>query len=132
MVSLNLHAGDIRVMLRFFLSFLINGVGFHILVHALPLQVAAQSSLTGVVFRAVGMMYLVDLDDTPGYKLTITKAGSENVKDSEELSIKQAINKARALLSELEELAQKKQKEEELNFADNPVSLEKQAKNGYG
>jgi len=132
MVSLNLRALDIRVILRFFLSFLINGVGFHILVHALPLQVAAQSSLTGVVFRAVGMMYLVDLDDTPGYKLTITKADSENVKDSEELSIKQAINKARALLSELEELAQKKQREVEQNFVDNPVSLEKQAKNGYG
>lgn len=53
------------------MSFLINGVGYHILVHALPIQVASQSSLTGVVFRAVGMMYLVDLDDTPGYKLTV-------------------------------------------------------------
>ncbi len=58
---------------RFFMSFLINGVGFHILVHALPIQVAAQSTLTGVVFRAVGMMYLVDLDDTPGYTLTIVQ-----------------------------------------------------------
>ena len=66
-----LTTGDIRIWLRYCMSFLINGVGFHILVHALPLQVAAQSSLTGVVFRAVGMMYLVDLDDTPGYKLTI-------------------------------------------------------------
>mmetsp|Transcript_32430 Transcript_32430/g.38752 ORF Transcript_32430/g.38752 Transcript_32430/m.38752 type:complete len:372 (+) Transcript_32430:71-1186(+) len=66
-----LHAGDIRVWIRYFMSFLINGVGFHILVHALPLQVASQSSLTGVVFRAIGMMYLVDLDDTPGYTLTI-------------------------------------------------------------
>ena len=28
-------------------------------------SVATQSSLTGVVFRAVGMMYLVDLDDSP-------------------------------------------------------------------
>merc|ERR1711935_866655 len=66
-----LHAGDIRVWIRYFMSFLINGVGFHILVHALPLQVASQSSSTGVVFRAIGMMYLVDLDDTPGYTLTI-------------------------------------------------------------
>jgi hypothetical protein len=35
------------------------------------IQVTSQSSLTGVVFRAVGMMYLVDLDDTPGYTLII-------------------------------------------------------------
>lgn len=55
------------------MSYLINGVGFHILVHALPIQVAAQSSFTSVVFRAVGMMYLVDLDDTPGYTLTIVQ-----------------------------------------------------------
>jgi hypothetical protein len=66
-----LKPSDIRIWIRFFMSFLINGVGFHILVHALPIQVAAQSSLTGVVFRAVGMMYLVDLDDTPGYAITL-------------------------------------------------------------
>ena len=61
-----LYPSDWRIWLRFFMSFAINGVGFHILVHALPIQVASQSSLTGVVFRAVGMMYLVDLDDVPG------------------------------------------------------------------
>jgi hypothetical protein len=64
---------DIRIWTRFIMSYLINGVGFHILVHALPIQVATQSSLTGVVIRAVGMMYLVDLDDTSGYKLTIVE-----------------------------------------------------------
>jgi len=66
----HLKLGDYRIWIRFIMSFLINGVGFHILVHALPIQVAGQSSLTGVVFRAVGMMYLVDLDDTPGFKLS--------------------------------------------------------------
>jgi hypothetical protein len=55
------------------MSFIINGVGFHILVSALPVQVAGQGSLTGVVFRAVGMLYLVDLDDTPGFTLTIVE-----------------------------------------------------------
>jgi hypothetical protein len=74
-----LKPSDIRIWLRFFMSFLINGVGFHILVHALPIQVAAQSSLTGVVFRAVGMMYLVDLDDTPGYKITLVPKAIEDV-----------------------------------------------------
>eukprot|EP00934_Nitzschia_sp_Nitz4_P000352 Nitzschia sp. Nitz4//scaffold45_size130396//32879//34533//NITZ4_003439-RA/size130396-snap-gene-0.123-mRNA-1//1//CDS//3329552368//352//frame0 len=68
-----LHSGDWRTWARFYMSFIVNGVGFHILVHALPIQVASQSSLTGVVFRAVGMMYLVDLDDTPGYTLTIVE-----------------------------------------------------------
>mmetsp|Transcript_3461 Transcript_3461/g.8227 ORF Transcript_3461/g.8227 Transcript_3461/m.8227 type:complete len:503 (-) Transcript_3461:256-1764(-) len=68
-----LSPSDIRVWFRFFMSFLINGVGYHILVHALPIQVATQSSLTGVVFRAVGMMYLVDLDDTAGYTLTLVE-----------------------------------------------------------
>jgi len=69
---IEVNRGDFRIWFRFILSFLINGVGFHILVHALPLQMASQSSLIGVVFRAVGMMYLVELDDTPGYKLTVT------------------------------------------------------------
>lgn len=75
-----LSAGDWRVWVRFLMSFFINGVGFHILVHALPIQVAGQSSLTGVVFRAVGMLYLVDLDDTPGYTLTFTDANDEEIK----------------------------------------------------
>jgi hypothetical protein len=75
-----LYSGDWRTWMRFWMSFLINGVGFHILVHALPIQVASQSSLTGVVFRAVGMMYLVDLDDTPGYKLTIVQKAEEEIK----------------------------------------------------
>ena len=99
------------------MSFIINGIGYHILVHALPLQVAVQTSLTGVVFQAVGMMYLVDLDDTPGYKLTITREGDVGVKDSEELSIKEAIANTRVLLTKLEELAQKKQREEQLTYA---------------
>ncbi|KAL3922547.1 MAG: hypothetical protein SGILL_002146 [Bacillariaceae sp.] len=71
--SRSLYPNDWRVWARFFMSYVINGVGFHILVHALPIQVATQSSLTGVVFRAVGMMYLVDLDDSSGYTLTIVE-----------------------------------------------------------
>jgi len=68
----HLSHSDWRIWTRFFMSFLINGVGFHILVHALPIQVASQSSFIGVVFRAVGMMYLVDLDDTPAqYKFEL-------------------------------------------------------------
>lgn len=73
-----LLAGDWNLWLRFFLSFVINGIGFHVLVHALPIQVAGQSNLTGIVIRAVGMMYLVDLDDAPGTVLKLTEFGTRN------------------------------------------------------
>ena len=56
---------------RFLVSYLVNGIGYHILVHALPIQIAAQSSLTGVVFRAVGMIYLTSLDDISGNEITM-------------------------------------------------------------
>lgn len=81
--EMHLSMRDGITWIRFFMSFLINGVGFHILVHALPFQVAAQSSLTGVVLRAVGMMYLVDLDDTPGYTLTIVQHPVEGTEKEE-------------------------------------------------
>jgi hypothetical protein len=74
-----LNPSDLRLWIRFVMSFIINGLGFHILVHALPIQVASQSSLTGVVFRAVGMLYLVDLDDTVGYKITLVPKAIEEV-----------------------------------------------------
>jgi len=101
-------AGDFRIWIRYFMSFLINGVGFHILVHALPLQVASQSSLTGVVFRAIGMMYLVDLDDTPGHKLTIhdnihDATDSNKVEDIDKID--KAIKEALAAIDTLKELA---------------------------
>ena len=68
---------DWNVWLRFFMSFLVNGVGFHVLVHALPIQVAAQSSFLMVVYRSVGMMHLVDLDDTAGYVMRLLE-GEDN------------------------------------------------------
>jgi hypothetical protein len=79
----NLSPGDFRIWVRFALTFLVNGVGFHLLVHALPIQIAAQTSLTGVVIRALGMVYLVDLDDTAGYTLTIVEgdAGTSSEED---------------------------------------------------
>jgi hypothetical protein len=81
-----LYPNDLRLWIRFFMSFLINGVGFHILVHALPIQVAGQSSLTGVVFRAVGMMYLVDLDDTAGYMLTLVEDDKDDKFEKTEIN----------------------------------------------
>jgi hypothetical protein len=72
--------GDLRVWVRFVMSFIVNGVAFHILVHALPIQIAAQSTLTGVVIRALGMVYLVDLDDTSGYTMTIVEEDEKQKK----------------------------------------------------
>jgi len=121
--KINLTRGDYRIWLRFIMSFLINGVGFHILVHALPLQIAFQSSLTGVVFRAVGMMYLVDLDDTPGYKLTVTTGKTEEVQDPHERkndnnvsTIKNAIHETSALLEKLKKLVPAEEAEESDNY----------------
>lgn len=74
---IDLRPSDFRLWIRFCMSFLINGVGFHILVHALPIQVAGQSGLTGIVFRAVGMLYLVDLDDAPGTVLKLVESNPE-------------------------------------------------------
>lgn len=79
-----LDHNDFTMWRRFFMSYLVNGVAFHILVHALPIQVASQSSFTGVVFRAVGMLYLVDLDDSKGFRLIITEKDEAAEKKDEE------------------------------------------------
>ena len=69
--TIQLRPGDRRIWIRFVLSFLINGYAFHVLVHLLPIQVASESSWTGVVFRNVGMMFLIDMDATPSVTLTL-------------------------------------------------------------
>lgn len=79
-----LNHADFTMWRRFFMSYLVNGVAFHILVHALPIQVASQSSFTGVVFRAVGMLYLVDLDDSKGFRLIITEKDEAAEKKDED------------------------------------------------
>jgi len=52
-------------------SFIINGLGFHFLLHSLPIQIASVSSIIGVVFRAIGMIYLADLDDSTGVTMVL-------------------------------------------------------------
>lgn len=87
-----LSRGDIRIWARFVMSFIVNGVAFHLLVHTLPIQIAAQSSLTGVVIRAMGMVYLVDLDDTTGHTLTITQEEEEKTK-KDPVPVEEAANR---------------------------------------
>jgi hypothetical protein len=79
-----LPSNDIRLWARFFMSYIINGIAFHVLVYALPIQVAYQTTFTSVVLRAVGMMYLVDLDDSSGYTLTIVESAKEESRTQEE------------------------------------------------
>jgi hypothetical protein len=69
--TLNLRQNDWRIWLRFVMSFVINSVCFHFLLHVLPVQIASKSSIMGVVFSSVGMIYLVDLDDTCGNVMTL-------------------------------------------------------------
>jgi hypothetical protein len=75
--TLVLASHDWRIWARFVLSFLINGIGFHFLLHVLPIQVASQTSIMNVVVRAVGMIYLADLDDIAGNTMTVVSRGDE-------------------------------------------------------
>lgn len=79
-----LTPNDFRMWSRFIMSYIVNGIGFHILVHALPLQVAQQTNFLSVVFRAVGMMYLVDLDDSKGMTLFIEEKKDGSLEASHE------------------------------------------------
>jgi len=106
--SYSVSPSDYSLWLRFFMSFLVNGVGFHILIHALPIQVAAQSTFLMVVFRSVGMMHLVDMDDTSGYTLRLEegKKGNEPNKQEEEeedlaVQAQKIIDEAKAKLDAL-------------------------------
>jgi hypothetical protein len=62
---------DYIIWFRFVMSFIINGFGFLLLLHVLPIQVSAQSSPVQMVFRVLGMIYLVDMDDCEGNTMTI-------------------------------------------------------------
>jgi len=76
--TLFLEKDDWRIWARFGMSAIVNGAGFHFLLHVLPVQVASMSVVLGVVFRAVGMIYLVDLDDTAGSVMTVVPDQSLN------------------------------------------------------
>lgn len=75
---------DLRMWVQFTMSYLINGAGFYLVVYTLPIQVASSSSLFVVVYRALGMMYVIDLDDTDGRKLTIVNENPPGGNKSEQ------------------------------------------------
>jgi hypothetical protein len=72
---------DPKMWMRFYMSYLINGFGFHALIHALPIEIAGQSTLTNIVVRALGMMFLIDLDESPSTVLTIQEGPDGRYQD---------------------------------------------------
>mmetsp|Transcript_79 Transcript_79/g.107 ORF Transcript_79/g.107 Transcript_79/m.107 type:complete len:459 (+) Transcript_79:77-1453(+) len=61
-----------KVWLRYIMSFTINGVGFHLLLHSLPVEVARTNAFYDIVWAVYGMMWLVDMDYLWGNALTIS------------------------------------------------------------
>jgi hypothetical protein len=100
-----------RLWIRFIMSTIVNGIGFHVLIHSLPIQISSQGGFTMVVCRSVGMMSLVDLDDTIGYTLTLAHSGEETVTaqdssavpvdDDVDIAIKKVIEDAKMKLDAL-------------------------------
>ena len=72
-MRMRLRQNDWRIWLRFVMSFVVNSVCLHFLLHVLPIQIASKNSIMGVVFSSVGMIYLVDLDDTSGTAMTLVQ-----------------------------------------------------------
>jgi hypothetical protein len=80
--TITVSRDEFRLWTRFCMSYLVNSVGFLFLLHVLPVQVANSNSIMGVVFKAVGMLYLVDLDDTAGNVMTVVNATTSSTPSS--------------------------------------------------
>ncbi|CAJ1932031.1 unnamed protein product [Cylindrotheca closterium] len=80
--TLELEAKHWTLWVRFAMSFLVNEVGFTMLLYVLPVKVAGQATIMGVVFQALGMVYLVDLDNCTGNVLTLVESTHKNNKES--------------------------------------------------
>jgi hypothetical protein len=51
----------LRILVPFFMSFLINAIGYNLLLLSIPVQVSATSTIKGIAGRAKGILWLVDL-----------------------------------------------------------------------
>jgi len=70
--SCTLGRNDFRLWLRLTLSFIVNGFGFRVLLHSLPIQLASRKNLLQIIFQALGVIYVAKLDDARGVTLTLT------------------------------------------------------------
>jgi len=57
---------DTRLWARLFVDTIINGFGYRVLFHSLPILLAARPNVNLVIFVAVGVLYITKLDDSHG------------------------------------------------------------------
>lgn len=60
------------------MNYLVNGVAFRILIHALAIQMASQSSLLIIVFRVTGMVFIANMDDAKGDEMEFRAPNNGN------------------------------------------------------
>lgn len=82
----DLKYSDWKLWTRFIMNFIVNGICFKILIHALAIQIASQSNLVIVVFRVTGMVFIVNLDDSTGDKLTFRSRDTDSSSETNDNS----------------------------------------------
>jgi len=82
---------DLRLWMRLFVSWIVNGFGFRVLLHSLPIQLASRKNLLQIIFQALGVIYVAKLDDAHGYKLTLTDTSDEVIKKNDDVVINEVI-----------------------------------------
>lgn len=70
-VAKEANLGFYNVLTRYILSFIINGLGYHIIIHSFPIQAANRYTYIGLLWAGCGMMFLVQLDNVSGQTLTV-------------------------------------------------------------
>jgi len=61
-----------NVFVRFCMSTSINGFAFRLLLHSLPIQTSNRNTLISVVLSGLFMIFLIDLDDTHCFPITVS------------------------------------------------------------
>jgi len=70
-MSCRIRKDDWRLWMRLFITTIINGFGFRVLLHSLPIQLASKKIFVTVIRQALGVTYIAKLDDAAGYTLTL-------------------------------------------------------------
>eukprot|EP00548_Thalassiothrix_antarctica_P006676 CAMPEP_0194134476 /NCGR_PEP_ID=MMETSP0152-20130528/4556_1 /TAXON_ID=1049557 /ORGANISM="Thalassiothrix antarctica, Strain L6-D1" /LENGTH=360 /DNA_ID=CAMNT_0038830231 /DNA_START=307 /DNA_END=1392 /DNA_ORIENTATION=- len=89
--KIHLRKNDWGINARLFMCYIVNGFGFRVLLYTLPIQVASQSSILGIVFRSLGMIYLVNLDDSGGDRLQLEEIFSSSTEEGNKQENKDAV-----------------------------------------
>jgi len=75
-----IYKDDWRLWARLFLTTIINGFCFRVLLHSLPLQLASKKIWVTVIRQALGVTYITKLDDAQGYTLVVEEENSNGEK----------------------------------------------------